>query len=231
MNTKLSEFQKIIGFDFNNAELLNIALTHSSYANENKSRKNTNNERLEFLGDSILSLIVSNHIFTNYEELPEGEMTKIRAGVVCEQALKEVADQLEIGRFIKLGKGEELTGGRKRSSLLSDAFEAIVGAIYLDKGYDQAETFVLKNLLNLIVGCAKARGILDYKTRLQEVLQKKGEAKITYEVISESGPDHEKEFSVQVKCNDKILGLAKGKSKKEAEQVAASIALSIVDGG
>ena len=228
MKTELNNFLETLGYRFQNEEILKIALNHSSYSNENKSKRIQNNERLEFLGDSVLSLIVSNHIFRKYSELPEGEMTKIRASVVCESTLKELAMDLDIGSFIKLGKGEELTGGRNRPSILSDAYEAVVGAIYIDGGYKQAESFVLKQMIELIENSAQGFGIADFKTKLQEILQKKGDTKISYEVVEELGPDHSKEYTVLVRCDGEKFGIGMGKSKKEAEQNAARNALKMV---
>ncbi|MGE5329924.1 MAG: ribonuclease III [Deltaproteobacteria bacterium] len=225
-----TELQPILQYEFKNSQILSNALTHSSYANENKKMKLLSNERLEFLGDSILSFVISAYIFDNYPKLPEGEMTKIRASVVCEQTLKDISNQLGIGEYLKLGKGEELTGGRKRPSILADVFEAIVGGIYIDNGLESAKKFVLDKLEGLVIDAVKGVGMIDYKTTLQEELQKHGDVKITYEVIKESGPDHDKEFKVQIKCNDKVLGIGLGKSKKEAEQAAAAKALQEVQG-
>lgn len=224
---EVKKFEQIIGYTFKDKSILKTALTHSSYANENKSHGIQSNERLEFLGDSILNLIVSKYIFLNYKQLSEGELTKIRAGVVCEASLKEISDRMEIGTYILLGKGEELTGGRSRTSILSDAFEAIVGAIFLDGGFKLAENFILNQLGTVIHVAAKMPGMVDYKTRLQESLQRKGDVKITYDIVDQTGPDHSKSFSVQVKCDGSILGTGKGKSKKEAEQNAARNALGM----
>lgn len=229
MKNELAGFQDSLDYKFKNIQILETALTHSSYANENKSVGVSSNERLEFLGDSVLNLIVSNHVFSSYPDLPEGQMTKIRASVVCEPALKEMAVELGVGNFIKLGKGEEITGGRERPSILSDAFESIVGAIYIDGGYQQAEAFVLRLVEKTIEKSAKGLGLIDYKTKLQEELQKKGDVKIKYEVVNEIGPDHNKQFFIQVECNGKILGVGQGKSKKEAEQRAAENALKTVE--
>ncbi len=229
MRDRLVVFQDSLGYLFKDIQILETALTHSSYANENKSAGVSSNERLEFLGDSVLNLIVSNHIFLSCPDLPEGQLTKIRASVVCEPALKEMAVDLDIGNFIRLGKGEEITGGRNRPSILSDAFESIVAAIYIDGGYQQAEAFVLRLVEETIEKSAKGLGLMDYKTKLQEELQKKGDVKIKYEVVNEIGPDHNKQFSVQVECNGKIMGVGQGKSKKEAEQRAAENALKTVN--
>lgn len=223
--TSYNELQVILNYEFKDIQILKNALTHSSYANENKNMKLSSNERLEFLGDSILSFIVSAYIFKNYPKLPEGEMTKVRASVVCEQTLKDISNLLGIGEYLQLGKGEEQTGGRKRSSILADAFEAIVGAIYIDGGLEVSKNFVLSKLEKLIMDSIKGTGMIDYKTTLQEELQKKGEVKIIYETVEESGPDHDKKFKVQVKCDEKVLGIGLGKSKKEAEQSAARDAL------
>lgn len=230
MNKQLSELENRINYKFKDIQLLKTALTHSSYANENKALGLSNNERLEFLGDSVLNLTISNYIFHNYPNLTEGEMTKLRASVICELVLKNLADKLKIGDYLNLGKGEELTGGRKRPSILADAFEALVGAIYLDGGFQQAEGFILTHMKEIIENTVMGCGIIDYKTKLQELLQKNGQVKINYEIINEIGPAHNKEFISQVKCNGEILGIGKGKSKKEAEQFAAKQALeSIVD--
>lgn len=221
----LDEFMKNLEYRFKNDELLKTALTHSSYANENKSSGIQNNERLEFLGDSVLNLIITNYIYTNYPDMPEGEMTKIRASVVCESTLKDISVLLKIGEVILLGKGENTSGGRNRPSILSDAFEAILGAIYLDGGFEIAKSFVLKFLADPVNESVKGIGVIDYKTRLQELLQKNGDVSIHYEVIDEVGPDHNKEFHVQVKRGDKLLGKGIGRSKKEAEQNSAKHAL------
>jgi len=219
------ELERILNYEFKDNQILINALTHSSYANENKNLKLSSNERLEFLGDSILNFIISAYIYTSCPKLPEGEMTKIRASVVCEQTLKDISNQLGIAKYLQLGKGEEQTGGRKRPSILADVFEAVVGGIYIDGGLEAAKNFVLDKLEKIVLCAIKGTGMMDYKTTLQEELQKEGEVKITYEVITESGPDHDKEFKVQIKCNDKVLGIGLGKSKKEAEQAAAHKAL------
>lgn len=223
------ELQSILKYEFKDTENLLNALTHSSYANESKNKKISSNERLEYLGDSVLNFIVSAYIFISYPKLPEGEMTKIRASVVCEQTLKDISNLLGIGKYLQLGKGEEQTGGRTRPSILADAFEAVVGAIFIDSGLESARNFVLSNLENLITKAVKGIGMIDYKTTLQEELQKHGEVRIIYEVMSESGPDHEKEFKVQIKCNEKVLGIGLGRSKKEAEQAAACKALEGIE--
>ncbi len=228
MKANLDEFQTRIGYRFDDIRLLETAFTHSSYANENKASDVSCNERLEFLGDSVLNLIVTNHVFANFSDLAEGEMTRIRASVVCEQALKEAAAVMGIGDLLRLGKGEEITGGRSRPSILADAFEAVVGAIYIDGGFEQAQKVVLSQLEGFIKSSARGTGRTDYKTRLQEVLQKHGDARIDYIVTDETGPDHNKEFQTEVRCDGKVLGAGKGKSKKEAEQAAAQNALEFL---
>lgn len=226
---KLEEFQKKINYNYNNINLLNKALTHSSYANEFKSKKILYNERLEFLGDSVLGLVVSDYIFNNYKELPEGELTKVRALSVCEPSLAKRSIKLKVGEYLLLGKGEEATGGRNRISILSDAFEAIIGSIYLDGGMDASREFILDNLLATIKGAVRGEVLLDYKTELQEIIQKNPNSNIKYNVIKEEGPDHNKKFYVEVLNNEKILGSGEGSSKKEAEQDAAKHALTKVN--
>lgn len=222
----LNEIQAKIEYKFNNVELLNWALTHSSYANEHKRFKITYNERLEFLGDSVLGLIVSDYIFIKYSNYPEGELTKLRATVVCEPSLSYVAKQIDLGKYMLLGKGEEVTGGRERVSILADAFEALIGSIYLDGRFNNAKIFVLKYMTGIIENAVDGRELfIDYKTQLQEILQKKTKSKIEYKIISEEGPDHNKVFHTEVMVKNKTLGKGYGKSKKEAEQNAAKIAL------
>lgn len=222
---KLAEFEEIIGYKFNNVQLLKTALTHSSYSNENREKKIKYNERLEFLGDSVLSLIVSRYIFENYPKLPEGELTKIRASVVCEHSLWECASNIELGKFIILGHGEETAGGRTRMSILADAFEAIIAAIYLDASLETAREWVLCQLYNAIVRAVNGNYFIDYKTTLQEYIQARGKEKIEYAVIGESGPDHKKLFSVEVTLDGNVFGSGEGNSKKKAEQCAAQQAL------
>ena len=222
----LNEIQDKIGYRFKNIELLNWALTHSSYANEHKRFKITYNERLEFLGDSVLGLIVSDYIFIKYSNYPEGELTKLRATVVCEPSLSYVAKQIDLGKYMLLGKGEEVTGGRERVSILADAFEALIGSIYLDGKFNNAKTFVLKFMTGIIENAVNGMELfIDYKTQLQEILQKKTKSKIEYKIISEEGPDHNKIFHTEVIVKNKVLGKGLGKSKKEAEQNAAKTAL------
>lgn len=219
----ISKFENIISYKFKNKQYILEALTHSSYSNENKSY--AFNERLEFLGDSVLGIIISDYLFKNETELPEGELTKLRANIVCEESLSEVSKKIELGTHMLLGKGEEATGGRERVSILADAFEAVIAAIYLDGGIDNAKTFVLTQMDEIIQDSIKGRIFRDYKTHLQEVIQSQGESNIVYDLVEEIGPDHNKKFVMQVKLNDEVLGTGEGKSKKEAEQSAAKQAL------
>ena len=223
---KLINFQKEIGYEFNDITLLITALTHSSYANENRQRKIQSNERLEFLGDSVLNIIVSSYIFNNYPHLPEGELTRVRAGVVCEMSLAQCSRKLNIGEHLFLGKGEELTGGRERVSILADAFEALLAAIYQDSNLEKAKAWLLTKLSDTIETVMKGGIYEDYKTKLQELLQKEGEGTVEYVITKETGPDHDRRYEVKVLYNGKIIGKGKGKSKKEAEQESAKVALS-----
>lgn len=225
LKENLHLFEANIGYVFKDKKNLILALTHSSYANENKELKLQSNERIEFLGDSVLGISVSEKIYKKYSNLSEGELTKVRANVVCESSLLICSNNIEIYKFILLGRGEELTGGRKRSSLLSDAFEAVIGAIYIDSGLEDAKNFVYRHMDSLIDDCAKGAIAMDYKTQLQESIQKKGDKRLSYEIVSEKGPDHDKHFVAAVKLGDEIIGTGKGKSKKEAEQNAAKTAL------
>lgn len=219
----ISKFENIISYNFKNKQYILEALTHSSYSNENKSY--AFNERLEFLGDSVLGIIISDYLFKNETELPEGELTKLRANIVCEESLSEVSKKIELGTHMLLGKGEEATGGRERVSILADAVEAVIAAIYLDGGIESARKFVLTQMDEIIQDSIKGRIFRDYKTHLQEVIQSQGEANIIYDLVEEIGPDHNKKFIMQVKLNDEVLGTGEGKSKKEAEQSAAKQAL------
>lgn len=226
----LEEIQAKIEYKFRDLNLLNWALTHSSYANEYKKEKIIYNERLEFLGDSILGLVVSDYIYKEYPKYPEGELTKLRATVVCEPSLSFLAKNIGLGKYLLLGKGEEATGGRERVSILADAFEALIGAIYLDRGMDYAKRFVLHHLEPAIEDAINGIELfIDYKTQLQEILQKKNSGKISYKVVKEEGPDHNKLFYTEVYVKETILGKGSGKSKKDAEQDAAKFALKRMD--
>ncbi len=206
------------GYEFKNKGLLKTALTHSSYANETKTKSN---ERLEFLGDSVLSIIVSDYIFHHMPNVDEGKLTKLRASLVCEQSLAEFAREIKLNEMILLGKGEKSTGGADRPSIISDAFEAVLAAIYLDGGIEPAKKFVLRFIKNKLSG-----GVFkDYKTALQEVIQKNPEEQLYYKLKSESGPEHDKKFTVEVYLNSNPLSEGVGHSKKDAEQQAAKKAL------
>lgn len=221
----LHKLTKKLNVGFTTIELLHQALTHTSYANECKNSAMLHNERLEFLGDAVLDLIVSEYLFRQFASLPEGELTKARAVIVCEPTLARCSADLGIGEYLFLGKGEAGSGGRERTSILADAFEAIIGAIYLDSGFENATSFVLKQLQTDLLLVARGEYVKDYKTLLQEVVQKKNDSKISYEIIDESGPDHHKMFRVAVVVNGVQMGIGLGKSKKEAEQLAAKQAL------
>ena len=225
-NEVIKSFQEKIGYRFKNQKLITEALSHSSYANESKKQRNSN-ERLEFLGDSVLSVVVSNYIFEHFKHLPEGELTKLRASLVCEQALFDFSKKIDLGSFIMLGKGEEMTGGRERPSIVSDAFEAVIAAIYLDGGMDVATKYVL-SFIPENVKPHSVVSFVDYKTALQEIIQKNPEEKVEYVLTNESGPDHDKKFTVNVMLNSNVIGTGIGKSKKSAEQNAAKEALSLM---
>lgn len=222
MNELLEELQDKIGYRFQNTELLKQALTHSSFANEQKINKLKDYERLEFLGDAVLELVSSEFLFRENPQMPEGQLTKLRASMVCEPALAYCAKDIDLGSYILLGRGEEYTGGRYRSSITSDVMEAIIGAIFLDGGIENAKKhiyrFILSDLENKIL-------FLDSKTILQEEIQKKKDAQLCYELIGESGPDHNKQFTVDAYLNDVLIGSGTGRTKKAAEQQAAYEAL------
>ena len=221
----IEEFEEIIGYRFKNKDLLEQALSHSSYANE-KKRHGGSNERLEFLGDSVLSIVVSDYLYKNIN-VPEGDLTKMRASLVCEKSLFVFAKEIHLGEFILLGKGEENTGGRERPSILSDAFEAVIAAIYLDSGIEPAAKHILRFMPEDIKRTKKPV-LSDFKTLLQEVVQKNPEEKVEYVLIGEEGPDHNKRFVVEVCLNSQVIGKGKGRSKKEAEQLAAKEALELM---
>lgn len=219
----ISKFEEIIDYTFEDKSYILEALTHSSYSNENKNYKF--NERLEFLGDSVLSIVISDYLFKKEKDLPEGELTKLRANIVCEESLSEVGGQIHLGDHLLLGRGEEATGGRDRISIIADALEAVIAAIYLDGGLEQASKFIFKFMEEIIENSIEGKIFRDYKTYLQEVLQSKGEQHIWYKLVEEKGPDHNKKFVMEVGINDEVLGVGEGKSKKDAEQVAAKTAL------
>lgn len=217
--------EKNLGYTFKNKQLLLTALTHSSYANESHDNK-PSNERLEFLGDSVLSVIVSDYIYNRFNT-PEGELTKLRASLVCEASLFEFSKQLELGDFILLGRGEQNHNGRERPSILADAFEAVLAAVYLDGGMKPAEDLVLRFVKDDLVHREKI-SFCDYKTKLQEVIQKNPEERLEYVLVEESGPDHDKRFTIELRLNSNVIASGTGKSKKAAEQIAASEALKLM---
>lgn len=218
MEKKIDELQTIIQYHFKNDRLLSHALTHSSYANEKHWDKTQCNERLEFLGDAVLEVVSSDFLFRSYPTMPEGEMTKLRASLVCEQALSYCAEVICLGDFLLLGKGEDRTGGRKRPSVVSDAMEAVIGAIYLDGGLANAKEFIYQFILNDI---EHKQLFYDSKTILQEMIQAEFKEPLLYELIKEEGPDHNKSFEICVKIGETELGRGAGRTKKAAEQVAA----------
>ena len=218
----LKEFQKMIGYEFKKEQLLRQALTHSSYANEKHMKKLSDNERLEFLGDAVLEIVSSEFLYHNYEMLPEGELTKLRASIVCEPTLALCTEELRLGDYLYLGRGEDLTGGRKRKSILSDALEAVIGAIYLDGGFANAKEFILKYILTDI---ENKKLFYDSKTILQEIVQANFKEVISYHLIGEEGPDHNKIFRVAVHIGEEEYGVGEGRTKKAAEQEAAYISI------
>ncbi|MCD7774808.1 MAG: ribonuclease III [Clostridiales bacterium] len=220
----MSVFEQIIGYEFKDKELLNTALTHSSYANEMQNKVKFN-ERLEFLGDSVLGMITAEYFFKNHPEMPEGQLTKLRASMVCEKSLYRFAQTIKLGEFLNLGRGEIHSGGRNRPSILADAFEALIAAIYLDAGFDEAKKFVLGFIANAAV---EDNEIDDYKSALQEIIQKNHGEILEYFMAGESGPDHDKTFTVEVHLNSNVIGVGQGHSKKKAEQMAAKEALRLM---
>ncbi len=219
---ELQEFEKNIGYSFSNQERLKNALTHTSYANE---RNIPSNEKLEFLGDAILEFVTSEYLYENYKHLKEGEMTKVRASVVCEESLYKIALQLNFSDFLYLGKSEQVNGGSKRPAILADSVEAVIAAMYLDGGLAPVKKFILENLTDAIKIASRNVGLKDYKTVLQEKLQVHGDVHIEYKIIRETGPDHDKYFTAQVICNKKVLATGEGHSKKSAEMEAARLAM------
>ena len=218
MSRNLKELEKKISYSFSDEGLLKHAMTHSSYVNEKRLKKTDCNERLEFLGDAVLELVSSEYLFFENPKMPEGELTKLRASMVCEKALAFCARDLDLGDFLLLGKGEDATGGRKRDSITSDALEALIGAIYLDGGFANAKEFILNHVLNDLEG---KRLFYDSKTILQELVQGNSEKRICYELVGEVGPDHNKSYQVEVRIGDTTYGQGIGRTKKAAEQEAA----------
>lgn len=222
----MKELEEKLGYQFKNQNYLKTALTHSSYANEAKVLGGSN-ERLEFLGDSILGLVVADYLFKNFSDLPEGELTKKRASLVCEKACCGFSKQLDLGKYLLLSHGEQNSGGRTRSSILADAFESVIAAIYMDGGMEEARKFILRFVLPLLQ-TAKPKTFKDYKTALQEIIQQNPEEHLEYVLIGEKGPDHDKHFTVEVHLNSNVIGKGGGRSKKEAEQQAAREAMELM---
>jgi ribonuclease-3 len=222
---ELREFEHNLGVHFERLELLNVALTHSSYANQQSMKYNEHNERLEFLGDSVLDMAISDFLYKKYKTKHEGKLTRIRAGVVCESSLVEISRNLNVSKYLRIGKGEELSGGREKDSLLADACEAVIAAIYLDRGFDAATELILSQLTDKIYLIANDHNYNDFKSKLQEYVQKNLMATIKYDVKEEIGPAHDRVFEIEVYLDNNCYGVGKGKSKKEAEQNAAKEAL------
>jgi len=220
----IKELEEAIGYSFHNITLLQNALSHSSYANERWHDSLKSNERLEFLGDSVLGMVVAEHLYRNFPDRPEGELTRMRADMVCEQALAIVANRIGLGKHLMLGHGEEQSGGRARASILADAVESIIAAAFLDGGMAAAKAFIQKFVL-CDVPVSKLHNA-DYKTALQELIQQKKDQVLSYTLIGESGPDHNKQFRVQVSLNEEPVGVGTGSSKKRAEQEAAREAIA-----
>ena len=214
-----------LGYTFRKKAYLEEALNHSSYANEHRSEGARSNERLEFLGDSVLGFITAEYLYETHPDLPEGELTRIRAALVCEQSLHEVALKLDLGDYLKLGRGEEAGGGRTRPSILADATEAVFAAVYLDGGMDSVSALIHRVLLHRANEQVVEKKRRDYKTALQEWVQRKADQVLTYHLVDEQGPDHNKTFVVEVRLNDEVIGTGTGRSKKGAEQAAAKLGL------
>ena len=222
----MQELEKKLNYTFHDQRLLREALNHSSYANEHRSQGLGSNERLEFLGDSVLGFVTAEYLFARHPDLPEGDLTRIRAALVCEQSLHEVAQKLNLGSYLKLGKGEEAGGGRHRPSILADATEAVFAAVYLDGGLEAARALIHRVLLDKERETDVEERRRDYKTELQELVQRRSNQTLQYELVSASGPDHAKVFTSRVLLNGQPIGKGQGHSKKEAEQAAAHAGLT-----
>jgi len=225
MHRDIKVLQQRIGITFRKPELLKQAFTHSSYVNEHRIAGHKDNERLEFLGDAVLELTVSEFLYDTYPGRSEGELTKLRASIVCEPSLVTFAEDLDFGAFVLLGKGEELTGGRTRPALLADVFESFIGALYLDQGLERVKHFLSSHVFSNISNEGKLL-VIDYKTQLQEHTQHHNMGSLEYRIVDERGPAHEREFMAEVYMEEELLGAGTGRSKKEAEQQAAAQALS-----
>ncbi|AWB44259.1 ribonuclease III [Paenibacillus sp. CAA11] len=224
MSGDLKQLQHKLQIQFHDRQLLKQAFTHASYVNEHRFSQHSDNERLEFLGDAVLELTVSEYLYRLFPDRPEGELTKLRASIVCEPSLVKFAEGLDFGQYVLLGKGEELTGGRTRPALLADVFESFIGALYLDQGLDQVIEFLNRNIFPQLVLNGKMQ-ITDYKTELQELTQHHNLGVLEYRIVEERGPAHEREFVSEVYMEGRRLGRGAGRSKKEAEQQAAAVAL------
>lgn len=220
----INQLKENYGIVFHDISLLEQAFTHSSYVNEHRNMHISDNERLEFLGDAVLEIQVSDYLYRRYPDIPEGKLTKLRSAIVREDSLSKFAKECQFDQQIMLGKGEENSGGRQRASLLCDLFEAFLGAVYLDQGYDTALGFIKKVVFPKVESGMFTRE-MDHKTRLQEVLQKSGDVAIDYRLVNEEGPAHERIFTIEVYADDRLIGSGQGKSKKLAEQDAAEKAL------
>lgn len=229
MQEELTVLENKLAYSFRDTALINQALVHSSYANEKGQKNLASYERLEFLGDAVLQLIISDYLYAKYPDFPEGELTKLRSRIVCEATLVDCAKALDLGEHMYFGRGEELTGGRERASILADCFESVVAAIYLDGSMSSARTFVLRIMEKKIMDAVMGKIFIDYKTRLQEVIQARKITQIRYVVMDEQGPDHNKTFQMNVVINDQVVGTGSGRSKKEAEQLAAKMALGRIN--
>lgn len=230
MHEQVKELEERLGIRFAKPELLRQAFTHSSYVNEHRMSANQDNERLEFLGDAVLELTVSEYLYNRYPDLPEGELTKMRAAIVCEPSLVAFAESLAFGSYVMLGKGEEMTGGRNRPALLADVFEAFIGALFLDKGLDAVRQFLHQYVFPHVSEEGNYK-LIDYKTQLQELVQHGSKGTLHYEIVDEQGPAHGKQFFAEVSLDGRVLGSGQGKSKKEAEQQAAAQALQKLNAG
>ena len=225
----MRELEKKLGYSFKNPALLAEALRHSSYANEHRSSELFSNERLEFLGDSVLGFVTAEFLFRGHPKLPEGDLTRLRAALVCEESLHEAAQELELGKYLQLGNGEEAGGGRFRPSILADATEAVFAAVYLDGGIDEARLLIHRVLLDKEREEVVEEKRRDFKTALQELVQRKANQTLSYRMVGESGPDHAKTFEAEVLLNGESVGRGSGHSKKEAEQMAAKAALEMLE--
>lgn len=222
---RLEELENKIKYHFRDKKLLREATTHSSFSNEQKINRAKNYERLEFLGDAVLELTASDYLFRNYPDMPEGQMTKTRSSLVCELALAYCARDLQLGRFLRLGKGEDTTGGRNRDSIIADVVEAVIGAIYIDGGFEEAKKFIYGFVLSDL---ENKQLFYDSKTILQELVQKDNAGKLCYEVVAENGPEHDKSFIVEARMGERVIGEGCGRTKKAAEQQAAYQALLLL---